>query len=371
MSRCMRKEVIGPFQLFAMIVLFELGTAIVVPIGLESGHAVWISILIALPGGILLYLIFANLYRHFPDLLVSGYTQKILGKWIGWPLSLLYVPVLMYNGARNLREAGDLLTSSSYDRTPVLIINSIMIIAVMYILYKGIEVFARTAEIYFWLIIIMGIISNFIVIVAGLVQFKNLFPIHPGEWLGALGSAYPNIWIFPYGELFCFTAILPHFSTKKKVKKTGIGAIALSAFLLSFTNAVEMSVLGEDIYSRTTFPMFTTITLVNVANFIQRLDALVMLTLIICIFFKMSLYCYAAVSIAADIFKVKEPRKLVIPVGVVILFSSFASADSYPVHMNNGKVFLKSILLIVCAVIPILLFLVHHIRRRFGLYRQG
>lgn len=75
----MRKEVIGPFQLFAMIVLFELGTAVVVPIGLESGHAVWISILMALPGGILLFMVYAYLYRQFPDLVISGYTRKILG----------------------------------------------------------------------------------------------------------------------------------------------------------------------------------------------------------------------------------------------------------------------------------------------------
>ncbi|WP_042196944.1 GerAB/ArcD/ProY family transporter [Paenibacillus camerounensis] len=365
----MRKEVIGPFQLFAMIVLFELGTAVVVPIGLESGHAVWISILMALPGGILLYLVYAYLYRQFPDLVISGYTRKILGKWIGWPLSLLYLPVLTYNGSRNLREAGDLLISSSYDRTPIFIINCIMVIAVMYILYQGIEVFSRTAEIYFWVIVLMGLIANFVVIIAGLVQFKNLFPIHPGEWVEALKSAYPNIWIFPYGELVCFTAILPHFNSKHKIGRTGVGAMALSAFLLSFTHAVEMSVLGEDIYSRTTFPMFTTITLVNVANFLQRLDALVILTLIIGVFFKMSIYCYAAVSIAADLFHVKEPRRLVIPVGSVVLYSSFVSAENFPLHMNDGKVFLENILPILCAVIPVLLFIVHRIRRRFGWYK--
>ncbi|MDF9840403.1 MULTISPECIES: GerAB/ArcD/ProY family transporter [unclassified Paenibacillus] len=365
----MRKEVIGPFQLFAMIVLFELGTAVVVPIGLESGHSVWISILVALPGGILLFMLYAYLYRQFPDLVISGYTRKILGKWIGWPLSLLYLPVLTYNGGRNLREAGDLLISSSYDRTPIFIINSIMIIAVMYILYQGIEVFSRTSEIYFWLIVIMGMISNFVVIIAGLVQFKNLFPVHPGEWVEVYKSAYPNIWIFPYGELVCFTAVLPHFKARNKVGRTGAGAITLSALLLSITHAIEMSVLGPDIYSRTTFPMFTTISLVNVANFLQRLDALVILTLIIGVFFKMSIYCYAAVSITADLFHVKEPRKLVIPVGSVVLFSSFVSAENYPVHMNDGKVFLENILPFLCAVIPILLFVVHRVRRRFGWYR--
>ncbi|MNO24993.1 Spore germination protein YndE [compost metagenome] len=365
----MRKEVIGPSQLFAMIVLFEMGTALVVPIGLESGHAVWLSILIALPGGVMLYMIYNDLYRQFPNLLISGYTIKILGKFIGWPLSLLYIPVLMFNGARNLREAGDLLISSSYDRTPILIINSIMVIAVMYILNKGIEVFSRTAEIYFWIIMIMGLVCNGVVIVAGLVDFNNLFPLHFDDWVDALRSAYPNIWIFPYGELVCFTTVLPHFSKSRKSKRTGVAAIILSGFLLCFTHAIEISVLGVDIYSRAAFPIFTTITLVNVANFIQRLDALVILTLIIGVFFKMSIYCYAATVITADLFKVKDYRRLVMPVGVIVLFTSFISTENYSSHLNEGKMFLKYILPVLCAVVPILLFLVHHLRKRFGWYK--
>lgn len=365
-----KKEIIGPNQLISMMVLFELGTALVVPIGLESGHAVWVSILIALPGGIMLYWIYAYLCRQFPDQIISGYTMKILGKFIGWPLSLLYLPVLMYNGSRNLREAGDLLISASYDKTPIFVINSIMICAVIYILYMGIEVFARTAEIFFWIIMVMGFISVGVVIAAGLPDLHNLFPIHAGEIPEIFTTAYPSIWIFPYGELICFTTVLPLFSNKKKLKKTGIFAICLSAILLSVTHAIEMAVLGLDIYSRTTYPMFTTITLVNVADFIQRLDAVVILTLIIDVFFKMTMYCYAAVAVASDLFKIKDSRRLVAPVAVVVLFASLLSAENYPQHMIDGKMFLKYILPVLCAWIPIFLFIVHWIRRKFGWYRQ-
>ncbi|WP_281257692.1 GerAB/ArcD/ProY family transporter [Paenibacillus donghaensis] len=152
----LRKEVISANQLFALIVLFELGTALIVPIGLQSGHAIWISILIALPGGMLLYWVYTYLYHQYPKLIISGYTQRILGRTLGWPLSLLFIPVLMFNGSRNLREAGDLLRASSYDQTPVFIINAMMVVAVMYILYQGIEVFGRTAEIYVLVIFVVG-----------------------------------------------------------------------------------------------------------------------------------------------------------------------------------------------------------------------
>lgn len=42
----MEKTIISPSQLLAF------GTALVIPIGLAGGRGVWLSILIALPGGL-------------------------------------------------------------------------------------------------------------------------------------------------------------------------------------------------------------------------------------------------------------------------------------------------------------------------------
>lgn len=52
-----------------------------------------------------------------------------------------------------------------------------MVVAVIYILNKGIEVFARAAEIYMLIIILLGLTSCFLVIAAGLVKLDNLFPL--------------------------------------------------------------------------------------------------------------------------------------------------------------------------------------------------
>jgi len=365
----MRKESINSRQLFAMIILFEMGTALVVPIGLESGHAVWISIILALPGGVLLYMVYNYLYQQFPKMILSQYTRKILGVYIGWPLSLLYISPLLFNGSRNLREAGSLLIAAAYDTTPVFILNALMIIAVIYVLKQGIEVFARTAQIYLMIIFFVGLCCCTVVIAAGLVDLKNLFPIYPKDWMQAIKSAYPSILIFPFGEAVCFTTILPYLNKVHVAKKTGVVAIVISGMILSFIHAIEISVLGEDVYSRATFPLFTTITLVDLAHFIQRLDALVILTLIIGVFFKLTIYCFAATAIAADLFKVKDPRKLAVPVGVVVLFSSYISAENYPIHMEEGKIFLKYFLPVLCAVVPLLLFFVHLIRKKLNLYR--
>lgn len=365
----MNKESLTSNQLFAMMVLFELGTALVVPIGLESLRTIWLSIFMAIPGGVLFYLIYVYLSHQFPGRIISGLTENILGKWIAWPINLLYIAQFLFNGSRNLREAGSLLLVASYDRTPIIIINAIMIIAVIYLLNKGTTVLGRTAEIYFIIMILMGVSCNFVVIVSGLPDMSNLFPLHLQDWKAALISAYPNVWVFPFLETMVFTTIIPYLNKSRRAGKTGMMAIILSGLLLTITHAVEVSVLGEDMYSRTTFPLFTTIALVNLADFIQRLDAFVFLALIIGVSFKLILYCHAASAIATDLFKMQDSRKAALPVGIVVLFLSIMSTENYPEHIMEGQVSIM-ILLILGAVIPLLMLLVHCIRKRLALYRQ-
>jgi spore germination protein KB len=358
------KQIISPKQLLAMIILFEFGTALIVPIGLVAEQGVWLSILLAMPGGIILFLVFVYLFREYPNMIPSGYMRKILGKYISFPLSLLYVLFFIYISARNLRESGDLLISASYDQTPIFVVQFVMISAVIYVLSKGIEVFFRLGQIYLFIMIGLGIIGNFAVLFSGVIDPKNLFPLLGEGWGAVIRAAYPSIFAFPFAELFCFTAVLPYLNQKKFAAKSGVAGIVIGGIILTFTHAINISVLGANIYSRSTFSLFTTISLVSIGDFLQRLDAIVMLTLIIGVFFKMSIYCYAAVAFSSDIFKVSKQRKLVYPIAVIILFTSILSAESFPEHGEEG---LTSIYIIVLlfAVIPIVLAMIHWVRKRF------
>lgn len=364
----MEKERISARQLFALILLFEFGTALVIPIGFAAQQSVWLSILLALIGGILLFLVYDYFFRQYPELPFSGYTQKILGKYIGWPLSLLYIPFFIYIAARDLREAGDLLITSVYDRTPLLAINALMIIAIIYILRKGIEVLARMAEIYLILLIILGVLGNILVFTSGLIDLKNLLPVASKGWKGILVTAYSDVLIFPFGEMICFTTILPYLNKPQKGRKTGVLALIFSGIILSITHAVEISVLGADMYSRATFPLLVTISKVNIADFLQRLDPIVILTLIIGDFFKVSIYCYAAVSVASNVFKLQKPKKLVLPIGIIILFLSLVIASSLTEHFQEGEFIIHYVFPILSVALPVFLLLVDLIRKKFGLY---
>lgn len=364
------KTVISSSQLFAMIILFLLGTALVVPIGLKVQQGAWLSILVAMPAGLLLYVIFDYLYRANPNLILSGYIRKILGPYLGWPLCVSYISFFIYCSARNLREAGDLLITASYDQTPSLVIHTTMIVAVIYVLHKGIEVMFRLGEIYLVITLCLGLISHGLILVSGEIDLKNLLPLTGEGWGAIFRAAYPYTFSFPFAELICFTTIFPHMKKLQIARKAGMAAIIVSGTLLSYTHAVEISVLGANVYARATFPLLTTISIVNIAGFIQRLDALVILSLIIGVFFKMTIYAYAAMSVASDVFKITEKRKLAYPIGIIIMFISIMSAWSFTEHTQEGAESLKIVQPFFNCLIPVLLFIVHLMRSRFKLYRN-
>ncbi|WP_134698686.1 GerAB/ArcD/ProY family transporter [Ammoniphilus sp. YIM 78166] len=362
----MDKERISPGQFFSLIFLFEIGTAVVLPIGFAARQTVWLSILLALIGGILLFLVYDYLYRQYPELPLSEYAQRILGKYMGWTLSLTYIPVFIYIAARDLREAGDLLVTASYDQTPILAIMALMILTVVYVLHKGVEVLARMAEIYLIMLIGIGVLGNIFILLSGIFEVKNLLPVLGDGWKPILEAAYPEIYIFPFGEMICFTMILPFLNQPHRGRKTGIKALMASGIILSFTHAMEIAVLGEDMYNRSAFPLFVAISEVNIMDFLQRLDAIVIITLIIGVFFKLSIYCYAALIVASSLFNV-DKQKLLWPIAICVLISSLMISSNLAEHFAEGKPILHIILPIFSTGIPLLLLMVHLIRKRFGL----
>jgi spore germination protein KB len=152
----MEKAKISPGQLAALIFLFEMGTALVVSLGLKAEKDAWLAILLGLAGGVALFGVYVSLYRRYPELPFTAYAREILGRWIGLPLGLLYILFFIYGAARDLRDGADLLISSVLDQTPLVAVSAIMILIAGYVLHKGIEVLARTAQIYFAVIIAIG-----------------------------------------------------------------------------------------------------------------------------------------------------------------------------------------------------------------------
>ncbi|MGG3572961.1 GerAB/ArcD/ProY family transporter [Bacillus gobiensis] len=362
----MEKAKVSVIQLFALMFLFELGTMIVVSYGISAKKDSWLAILLGMFGGIALFYIYYALFRQYPNLPLTGYVRKIFGKYVGWIIGLLYVIYFMYVAARGLREFGDLLVSSTLRETPLLAINILMVLVICYVIYLGIEVLGRTAEIFIVILISLGISGNILVYLSGSVDIDNLQPFLENGWNPVLTTAFPLTTFNPFGEAIVFTMLLPYLNRPKLVKKVWLSAVISSGLILSYTASLNIAVLGVETVERATFPLLSTIGRVNLFEFIQRLDVIVVYTLMITMFFKISIWFYCSIIGMIDLFKVKNHQHILLPAAIILIILSMIIATDYPEHIKEGLEIIQYPMHIpLFVIIPLLMLIVTLIRNRF------
>lgn len=268
----MEKAKISPYQLFVLIILFELGSALLVPIAMEANRDAWLAILLGMVGGFGMFLIYHRLYLYYPDSLPTTFVQKLIGKTFGRILALLYVIYFLYLASRVLRDFGEMLAIIAYPETPLSINHALLMFVVVYTVRKGIEVLARTGELAFFFIYFLAISGFVLIIFSGIIHINNLKPILEEGIYPLFKVAFGQVLFFPFGEIVVFGMIFPYLNNPKKARITGLLALGLSGINLAITMAINISVLGVSLISRTQFPLLSTVQTIQFAEFLERLD---------------------------------------------------------------------------------------------------
>ncbi len=180
-----------------------------------------------------------------------------------------------------------------------------MILVVIYTVFKGIEVVARTGELLFVIMIMLAFFLFLLIAISGLIDVSNLRPAFEDS-SKVLNTVFTETLYVPFGEIIVFTMIFPYLNQAKKMGKTGVAAISITGAALAFTTVLNISVLGVPLIERSLFPLLTTIQSIQVGGFLQRLDVIFILALVIGGFFKVTVYTYCAVIGASSLFDIKK-----------------------------------------------------------------
>ncbi|MBZ5751865.1 spore germination protein [Metabacillus sp. DBTR6] len=361
-----RKQKISTIQLFAMMFLFDLGTALVVDYGITAKKDAWLAILLGMGGGMVLFFIYYSLFRQYPSLPLTGYARKIFGKYLGWIIGLLYILYFLYIAARIVRDFGDLLLSSALSKTPLLAIIILFVLVICYLLYLGIEVLGRTAEVFIVILLLFGVAGNFFILVSGDVNLQNLQPFLENGWKPILTTAFPTIISFPFGQMLIFMMLLPYLNRPRLVKKVWLSALISSGLILCWTASLNIAVLGVEVTERATFPTLETLRKVNFLEFIQRLDAIVVFSMLITMLFKASILLYCALIGMVDLFKLNNYQSILLPSGVILIFFSMIIGSNYSeIREDGGDVLYYYLNIPLLIIIPLLMLLVVMIRNGF------
>lgn len=361
------KQEISVLQLFYVMMGFEIGNAVIFGLGAGAKQDAWLSILISMLGGLILTWVYIKLSDYYPGDTLVQMLPKIIGKYLSYPLIIIYIVYFTYLAARACRDFSELVFASILNDTPMIIVIGSFMMLIIYCLRGGIQAFGRMGEIVFPVyLLILITIWGLLFSAMDQLSFKRLTPILGNGIKPVLSEVFPTILTFPFGELVIITMFLPFLNNKQNAKKTGMAVILSGGILLSINSVLLISILGPEIYSREMFPFYVATRLVSIADFFERFDALVILMMVAGVFFKVGGWTYGASTAISQLFKLKSDESILIPLGAIITFLALVSASTFIRHVEIGfEFFMPYVHIPLEIVVPILLLCVAFIRKKF------
>ncbi|AKG34525.1 GerAB/ArcD/ProY family transporter [Paenibacillus durus] len=353
---------IGIFQCFTLTLLFDLGTAMVVNLGVDTGKDAWLAVLIGGIVGILPFMGYVYLYKAYPKDPLSRYARKLLGKYLGGVVALLFIVLFLMMAARDLRDGSTMLVMATMHRTPLFFVSLLMVLSCAYVAHKGVEVLARTSLLFGILVMLIGGFCGLMMLFSGKINLLRILPLFQNGVMPVIRSILIQNYMFPFGEMICFTMLMPYLMDSRRGPWMIIGAMLFSTLLLSLTTVLNLSVLGVDIVARSPLPLMPTISKISISDFIQRLDVLVVMVLIIGVFFKITVFYIAALVGISDLFGLPY-RTMAYPAALIILVMSMLNARGFTEHLDEGKRLLYTVFPVFVLAIPALLIIITAVKR--------
>ncbi|MGM0876971.1 MAG: GerAB/ArcD/ProY family transporter [Bacillota bacterium] len=158
----------------------------------------------------------------------------------------------------------------------------------------------------------------------------------------------------------------------KKVRKTTIIATIIAGITIALFNLLEIAVLGEDITERTIYPLYLLIKQISTVDFLENLDAIVALNMIITAYIKGTIYLFAAVRSIQLLLKLHNSRSIIFPVACITYFLGMTMSKNINEHIYVGtNMFPQYLWMPLTIILPGILLIVTSIRKKWSNWQNN
>ncbi|MEY9977402.1 endospore germination permease [Lysinibacillus sp. RC79] len=358
----MEKEIISSRQFMIITLLFSVGTAIlIIPASVtsEAKQDAWIAAIIGVVISLPIVKLFVALGNRTPTLTFVEANEKILGRFFGKITAIGFIIISLLSAGELLYFIGIFMKTEIMPETPTMAFALMFSIIIIYAAFLGIEVFARSAEILCPIFILIFIF--FVIFISPSIHIENIQPIMETPKKSLFFSMIRFISLFSFPLVVLLTIFPSAVNVQKSAQKgfyigTIIGGIVLITII-----AMSILVLGPANTAARTFPSYSLAQRISIGNFLQRIEVIMAAMWIISIYIRTFMYFYAAVIGISQLFKIKNHRPLIFPLGMIILgisqivhpniiHSDIYNRDTWPIFSFVFMILLPLVLLLVAMI---------------------
>lgn len=322
----------------------------------------WLSIIIAGMVGLLIVRVVASLALRFPGKTLFEYAEEILGKVLGKIIGFLYIWWFLHMNALVIREFGVFLVTAMMPDTPVIVFIIVVVAIAAYAVHSGLEVLSRFNQLFIPITVFLAV--AFILSMKDM-KIVRLLPLFDTGLVPILkGAATPASW---FGEIVTLSMIIPYLNKPKEATRIGTLSILLISIFLLVSVLEALLIFGPNVTSAMIFPTYNAVRTVSIANFLERLESIIIVAWVIGGIVKVSIFYYAAALGSAQWLGLNDYKPLVLPLGVILVALSMLIHEGIVDLLDFlGHVWPPYALSIFELGIPLVLLIIGMVRRKGG-----
>jgi len=281
------------YQLFAMIVLFQLGTTVIFGFAAGSGRDAWLAGIGSVAVGSALVAGYAGITKLTGYVSLTQWFRRAFGPF-GVPLAWLYPLLFIYDGARILKDMSFLVPSTLLPYTPHWVFNAAFLVVVVYLIFSGIAVLGRVAGALLPVLVLFSVLETGLLFASDSLHIERFLPIVGEGWGRIAESVWPIGITQTYGESIEMAVFWHLLHRKKGLTAIGVTATWFAGAIIVLFDSLAIASLGEHLFMELIFPDFMILNLSSVAGFLENLNALGAMYFLCTAFVKITIHLYAA-----------------------------------------------------------------------------
>ncbi|MDI6603614.1 MAG: endospore germination permease [Thermoanaerobacteraceae bacterium] len=317
----------------------------------------WISVIISTIFSALIFIIYYKLAMMFKDQTFFEYIEKIVGKFMGKIISILFILFFLNVIFVVTRQLIEIMGNAFMPKTPSLVFLVVTLIPVIYAVSKDFSSIVKINEI----LLPYGLFALIFIVVLSLPNIKidNFMPILAKGILPPIIGSFPiTSWVL---ESVILLAIFPQIEQKEKALKGGLLSILIIGFI-SFLGLIAIGIFSAEVTTNMQFPLLEVTRNIRTGIYTQRFDSLIMSIWIAGIYIKITVFTYLFLKGLTEILKCNDQKFALIPMAIFLsILPIYGCKDMGYFYQYLKKIFTTENL-IVEIIIPLLLFLIAKIK---------
>lgn len=237
----------------------------------------------------------------------------------------------------------------------------------IYFVKKGIEVIGKWA--YFVLPILIFVLLGIFLLSINFMNFNYIKPVLYQGIKPVLNAAI-SIFVFPFAETVLFLNVLGALDKKGKPFKVYVISLIIGGLIILLISVRNILVFGVETNSILYFSSYSAVSIINVGNFIQRLEVLVSVTYLLSGIIKVSVCLHSASLGIAALLNVKEYKILIAPIALLMMDLSSIVYYNAMDMFNWARHVYKYYAIPFQVILPILILILGKIKSRKKDYKD-